>query len=1349
MELADSISTEPYPGLRSFRKSESDIFFGRDDHLDEMTAKLAKHHFLCITGPSGCGKSSLARTGLMNHLEAGFLPDRGSDWIFCDFKPGDRPIDALFETLAASIVAESSDDPGGEVERREQLRDSLYYQVVTQRRTNDLNKVLASTVKLPNRPIMILVDQFEELFRYAVSDSSAAVDFVEILVRSAAAKGAIYVVITIRTDELEKCSRYPEFTHVINDSQFLTSVLDRYQIQHAIEGPIALFGGGISPEFSTWLLNCLEEELDRLPLMQHALKLLYSEKSSAEQRHDVTIGVDDFIRVFELPPDLDLSSPEGRRALRSSLSDRLTQRYNELPERLKPGARRVFCALTAIESQHRDIRRPQKIEVLASTIGESLEDTCEIVRTFSTGDEAYLRSTPELKQGDIVDVTHECILRLWSPLQDWLVEEKRSADNVTVLAKLAQNWEDSAKTSSIIKRVFAPEVLRGYTRARYQKWFDESRPNSTWAARYLCHIDWTTPEGPANKLLPETIFARVKAFLEASRKHREMTRVAATLAATAPFIAIIAITWVLYKNAVAQAEIVTMKAHQAQGQTDRIITSSLPPEQTRIANLVAAIDALKNGLAGYEAIWASLQKVYEIYRFDAGDKGVQGQIHAADFTADSKSVLAVDLGGRLHQWALGPERKVLREFMIGPRDASGRPAEGRSLRVSPLGDVAAVGFNDGSVVLVDLSSNDSIPATVSIKAAKASSIFGLVFSSDGSLLVSAARAGNITIWERDHSDQAGTLSSKDSLRWRSRDSVNLSSRQAADIWAVDIDRAKRIIAVGLGDGRVCLLWVADLTGVKCNSSGHTKSVKSVRFKPDEAILLSAGNDAKVTIWNVDSSARQLHLWPIPLFQDNAIWELDFNRDGSLIWNVDSSARQLHPWPIPLFQDNAIWDLDFNREGSLLATSSWDGSVRIYQTGTWRLLNTVAADKVRLMGGGGEATGSKEDRFFALRTVRFDPKSTMLVTASVDHTARVWSPLFDRTSRLDLSYRVAAAGTNPVRPIRSVALGPTGDRVAFTDGDAVYLRSSGQDLTPLAPAAEDRPQARGFTRVVMPSEQEVVAAAVAPRLFVWTESSDGKWLSRNILLPGDAITDGRGLAIDQARSLLAVEVRQGQRASILLCPLPGKPHEWTCADTQNSPMERLPLAIDFRQNACGYQALVAIAIAKSQRFVAAGAGPCPIQVFDRQNATAPRPLRVSEDFTLTSLDFSPDEKSLAATSSSGPTPEVQVWNLANDSSRTLNQHFSTVITAARYSPSGQRIISTSYDNTVVVSSADTGKKLITLGYRNSLFALDIASTPRGILLATGSEAGEVNVMRFFEDDKDVISYATSVLRDISQ
>jgi len=119
-----------------------------------------------------------------------------------------------------------------------------------------------------------------------------------------------------------------------------------------------------------------------------------------------------------------------------------------------------------------------------------------------------------------------------------------------------------------------------------------------------------------------------------------------------------------------------------------------------------------------------------------------------------------------------------------------------------------------------------------------------------------------------------------------------------------------------------------------------------------------------------------------------------------------------------------------------------------------------------------------------------------------------------------------------------------------------------------------------------------------------------------------------------------------------------------------------------------------------------------------------------DFNLTALDFSPDEKALVSTS------------------RNINHYFSPRITAARYSPTGRWIISTSLDNTVIVSSAETGEKLVSLRYRNSLVALDVAATARDILIATGSEAGDVNIARFFEDAEEITSYATSVFQDIS-
>jgi WD40 repeat protein/energy-coupling factor transporter ATP-binding protein EcfA2 len=1347
VELGYTSSLEPYPGLRPFRKDESDIFFGRDDHIGEMIAKLSERHFLCVTGSSGCGKSSLAKTGLMNHLEAGFLAGRGSDWIFCDLTPGDHPINTLFRKIAEAIVAEVPSEGGASVaERCEQIREFLKNHIIRQRRTSDLNKALDLIAGVGDRPIMILVDQFEELFRYARSGSEAAVDFVDILLNTVAAQRNVYIVITIRTDELEKCSRYPGLTGMINDSQFLTPVLDRYQIQEAIEGPISLWNGSISPELSTWLLNCLEEELDKLPLMQHALRVLYAEKTSSGGPGNVTIDLDDFRRVFKLPPDLDLFSAEGRIALRRSLSDRLTERYNTLEDRLKAPAARAFCALTAIESRTRDIRQPQELGTLAKIINVSVEDTRTIVCAFSTGDEAYLRCNPDLAEDDTVDVTHECILRLWVPLQaEWLVEEKRSAEDIVSLARLARDW--SSGSGNILSRAFS----KSHTWETYHKWFDKIGDSRAWAIRYLGSFDWPAPSNADTpKLSADSIFDGISELLVASRQQKILLIVALSVVVVA------LAAGVLYST----NEIEKAKDRAARSVYDTLDLSGRPVEKTRISNLHLAVRALDEGwLPNAGLIWTKLQRVHELFRFNA-----QHEVHAADFAADGKSVLAVDYKGTLYQWGGTRERKVLRQVVIGAQGDDGR-GQGRSLRVSPLGDVAAVGFNDGAVILVDLTSTDNKFKPLKFDNGSnphgTESVFNLAFSHDGSLLVTTSRLGNLAIWERTPPAvaQSVSLTGGDPLQWSFKRNVDLKkewpkeSWAPAEIWAVDIDRAKQTIAVGLGNGHICLLRLDDLDRkpVCPNERTKDKAVKSVKFHPNKSILASAGNDSRVSLWDLDSLTEVSK----PFFTH------DLN--------------------------NSVWDVDFNRDGTLLATADSNGFIRIYQTDPWGLLNTMSADSIDWAPSRTSAkVGTTADIAVALRTVRFDSTSTMLVTSSLDHTARVWTPLVDRTGILELNYRLPPAEERRSRSVYSVAIKPTGDGIAFTDQTAVYVQSSGKQPEPLPLDvfnASQSPRGTGglaeptFSQVLMRGANEIIVSAGGPWLGVWTLTDRNDWVARSVALPGDKIESlpadavrqwpdrsrfpGRGAAIDASGTILAVEVRDGERASILLCPLGGS-EAWTCSASGGSAITTLALDAKLLRNGtdndCASRGSeVHIAISRDGRWVAASAGKCAIQVFDLHNGNRSRRCEgfkqeikgeVKQEIKgqINTVDFSPDGKSLVAASQSG---EVLVWDLERDETTprmNINHHGSPYVTAARYSPSGQRIVSTSNDNSLIVSSATTGDKLVTLSFRNSLFDVEIASS--GTMMVTGSEAGDVNVMRWFENDTDVVSYAKSVLQDVS-
>src|SRR5439155_27225504 len=85
----------PFPGLRPFETHESHLFFGRDQPIAELVARLARYRFLAVIGVSGSGKSSLVRAGLIPALERGYLIDTGLRWRIVITRPSGEPFERL------------------------------------------------------------------------------------------------------------------------------------------------------------------------------------------------------------------------------------------------------------------------------------------------------------------------------------------------------------------------------------------------------------------------------------------------------------------------------------------------------------------------------------------------------------------------------------------------------------------------------------------------------------------------------------------------------------------------------------------------------------------------------------------------------------------------------------------------------------------------------------------------------------------------------------------------------------------------------------------------------------------------------------------------------------------------------------------------------------------------------------------------------------------------------------------------------------------------------------------------------------------------------------------------------
>ncbi|MDQ6777115.1 MAG: hypothetical protein M3071_13070 [Actinomycetota bacterium] len=103
----------PYRGLLAFRSRDRHLFFGREEVVADVLARIARGRLLAVVGASGSGKSSLLRAGVLAAVEAHELASpRGAYLITPGAEPpldlGDDDSELLivdqFEELTRSAV---------------------------------------------------------------------------------------------------------------------------------------------------------------------------------------------------------------------------------------------------------------------------------------------------------------------------------------------------------------------------------------------------------------------------------------------------------------------------------------------------------------------------------------------------------------------------------------------------------------------------------------------------------------------------------------------------------------------------------------------------------------------------------------------------------------------------------------------------------------------------------------------------------------------------------------------------------------------------------------------------------------------------------------------------------------------------------------------------------------------------------------------------------------------------------------------------------------------------------------------------------------------------------------------
>jgi len=446
----------PFPGLRPFHRNEEQYFFGRETQTDGMVDKLAASRFLTVIGSSGSGKSSLVNCGLRVALHGGLMASAGTRWRVAQFRPGSDPIGALARTLAADGVLfddfESAAMTLDEIiETNLRMSRMGLVDIVQQARTGDDVNVL------------VVVDQFEELFRYRrQGDNGDSAAFVELLLeaRRQAARHRIYIVLTMRSDFLGDCSRYPGLAEAINEGQYLVPQMTREERRLAIEGPVKVCGARMAPVLLTRLVNDLGDDPDQLSVLQHALNRIWSVWAAEGDRSSA----------------LNLSHYSAIGSMANALDRHAEKAYAELAaDRRQALAQKMFQALTDKSTDVRGVRRPTPLRTLCAVTGASSAELVEIIEVFRKPSRSFLMppANEPLEAETVIDISHESLMRKWRRLIDWADEEARSM----------QTYRRLAETASLHAAGKAG-LWRDPDLQIALDWQRESEPTEAWATRY-------------------------------------------------------------------------------------------------------------------------------------------------------------------------------------------------------------------------------------------------------------------------------------------------------------------------------------------------------------------------------------------------------------------------------------------------------------------------------------------------------------------------------------------------------------------------------------------------------------------------------------------------------------------------------------------------------------------------------------------------------------------------------------------------------------------------------------------------------------------------------------------------
>ena len=943
------LGENPYKGLNAFCEEDADHFFGRESLVETIWQKIIHRHelsserrdasrFLAILGPSGSGKSSLVRAGLIPHIKQQ-VRENYPNLKVAVFNPGVRPIMALARCLSRVF-------PQG------RLVDFLDRLLTTDTQGNysGLSSIIAEYGEGPSSPLVLVLDQCEEIYSHC-QDEKECKQFIKNLLNAISLKnGALSLLLTLRSDFLERTQTLPEFNNAIVSSSVLVPVMNRTSLRRIIEQPAQLAGYRFQPEIVDRLVAETEGYMGALPLLQFTLTLLWEGLSQG------------------IPPEERLRAIGG---VGGALADRAEHLYNALDSAEKRIARKIFAELV-FHGETSYTPKRLVLEDIAAYLKNS-ERVQKILQSFAGAHTRLVTLAMDAEGNRTVELTHETLIHRWKRLRAWLEADHDFHLWRNDLGADIRQWES--------KNYDKGALLHGALLAEAEKWLQRRE------------YDLNAPEREYIVASQRYFRQEEERWKQLYEKERFSSLEAYHLSSGALFAAHDELGGLL---AVVKAGKILQELDTPE-ELDRRVLATLRKivygirEQTRFEGHHSPVQCLRFHPQSPMIVSGSYNGVLKFWNGLSGEEIRSFQAHsdiirALCFSPDGSLLVTAGDDRLLKLWDVESGKEL--------QHLGGHTTSIHSLAISPDGRLLASGGTGMMIRLWELSQNTEIARLHG----HVESIFSLKFSPNGELLASGGADSTVKLWDVEAVKEVNTLyghkNQVHSLAFHPDGELLASGSADNDVILWKLPEAKRKVtlrghvegvnrvsfspdgkwlASGSGDKTIKLWNVAKQREVT-TFFGHRDEVLDVQFSPDGKQLASGSWDTSIKLWNLGrvkitslkEKARNINC--VSFHPEKPLVAAGNDDSVITLWDVVEDRRLM----ILRGHSEAVWSIAFNPKQDILASGGADDTIKLWQLSDGRELVSL------------------EGHVAPVLSVAFSPDGTKLASGSRDCSIKLWN-----------------------------------------------------------------------------------------------------------------------------------------------------------------------------------------------------------------------------------------------------------------------------------------------------------------------------------------------------------------------